>query len=89
MDHKVKLFREIHNCKHCYFFEKPRRCPAMNICPLAEMKMPETVRVKKFLPCPKDDEGNCPYGNEAGTCFGYCWKDILRDFYKAKECKEE
>lgn len=51
--------------------------------------MPEAVRVKNFLPCPKDDVGNCPYGNESGTCFGYCWKEILRDFYKAKENKEE
>lgn len=85
----IKMFREKHDCKHCFLFEKPRRCLAMNTCLLDELYKHKTVRIKEMKTCPKDEGKNCPYGNEAGTCFGYCWKEILRDFYKAKESKEE
>lgn len=84
-----KVFREIHNCKHCFFFEKPRRCPAMNVCPLEEISMPVAVEEKLEFSCPKDDIGNCPYGNAAGTCFGYCWKEILKEFAENRKSKEE
>ena len=93
MDHNQKnainLFREAYNCKHCLYFEKPRLCLAMNSCPLDEKRIPGAVRVKNFQMCPKDEVGNCPYGNDAGTCFGFCWKEILKDFYKKGESKEE
>ncbi len=84
-----KAFREIHNCKHCFFFEKPRRCPAMNVRPLEEISMPVVVEDNQKFSCPKDDIGNSPYGNAAGTCFGYCWKDILKEFAEKRKSKED
>ncbi len=45
--------------------------------------------------CPKDTIGNCPYGNDVGTCFGFCWQEILKEFrakrgnHYEKEAEEE
>jgi hypothetical protein len=46
------------------------KCYIAKFCPVIEEKI---TREK----CSKDKEGNCPYGNEVGTCFGYCWKELL------------
>ena len=39
----------------------------------------EKKNVEK-IKCPKDKEGNCPYGNEVGTCFGFCMQKIVNEF---------
>jgi len=72
---RIKMFREKHGCKDCLYYQKPERCRATKSCPLDKgsihSRQPEKYR------CPKDSKGDCPYGNEVGTCFGHCWENIL------------
>ena len=68
----VRMFQEKHNCKFCLYYKKMRRCEALLICPL------EINKKGNKKSCPLDVEGTCPYKNDAGTCFGFCVKDLLR-----------
>jgi len=84
----VKEFRLKHDCANCLYYEKPRRCEARDYCFLDEDDMVEpevSVKVK----CHKDKEGNCPYGNEVGTCFGFCLRKILEEHQDKKKKQEE
>ena len=63
-------FAKKNGCKVCLYEQERMKCYIAKICPVMDEKM---NRGK----CYKDKEGNCPYGNEVGTCFGYCWKDLL------------
>lgn len=38
--------------------------------------------------CSRDKAGNCPYGNEVGTCFGFCWREILHEFDERKRYRD-
>lgn len=84
----IKEFRIKHDCAHCYYFEKPRRCKGMDKCFLDEDEVPEP-EIEERPRCSRDKEGNCPYGNEVGTCFGYCWKEILNEFKEKKRQEEQ
>lgn len=76
-----KSFREEHDCKYCLYYEN-KSCKANKVCPIEEQ---ENRREPEKIRCPKDKEGNCPYGNDVGTCFGFCWKKILEEHYEAKK----
>lgn len=77
-----KAFRKLHDCEYCLYFEKPRRCYATEQCPLELGKgLKKKVIVKRPI-CPKDRKGGCPYGNDVGTCFGFCFQEILSEFHK-------
>lgn len=81
-----KAFRNLYDCEYCLYYEKSRRCHATQAkgCPLElENRMQEKEIMKRPI-CPRNQEGNCPYGNEVGTCFGLCWKEILLEFYGEK-----
>ena len=46
--------------------------------------------------CPQDETGGCPYGNDVGTCWGFCMRDILKEqrerkrrYEQAEEDKED
>lgn len=80
---KIKEFRIKHDCAHCYYYEKPRRCKGMDKCYLEDDEAQEPEMGENHH-CSRDKEGDCPYANEAGTCFGYCWKEILNEFKKKK-----
>lgn len=79
---KLAKFRDEYDCKHCVLFKQPRQCNANGNCPLEEnskkARKPKRheVQIGKSR-CKKDISGNCPYGNASGTCFNYCWKEIL------------
>ena len=79
-----KAFREIYDCEYCLYNERPRRCHTApeRGCPLEYGK--QIKEVEKIPTCPKDQEGYCPYGNEVGTCFGFCYQQILSKFYKKR-----
>ena len=47
----------------------------------------EAYRIKKG--CLAKDGKSCPYGNDVGTCFGYCWKEILNEFKEKKRQEEQ
>lgn len=83
---EIKEFRELHECKYCLYFEKPRKCLAINRCPLDEGELWKLEGKKKnYLKCPKYDKNQpCLYANEVGTCFGFCALDILREIKKHK-----
>lgn len=81
-----RKFRETHDCYHCRYHNL-KKCPAVKVCPL---DMLGKAAFKRSEPkCPRDETNDCPYGNSAGTCFGYCWREILQDFKRARERKEE
>lgn len=81
----VKVFRTLHDCEYCHYFQKPRRCRAANRCPLEEGKDVQKNEMVNQKICPKDKEGKCPYSNDVETCFGFCWKEILSEFHKNKK----
>lgn len=81
-----KSFKEKHDCIYCLYYERSRKCFEKTHCPLEAGEVFEEKVVEKKPKCPKDKEGNCPYGNEVGTCFGFCWRDILQ---KHKERKQK
>ena len=70
-----KEFRKKHECKSCLYYSKFRTCIATLKCPL-EMEI-SVIKKKK---CPMDEDGLCPYGNDVGTCFGYCIRTILKEY---------
>lgn len=76
----AKSFREKHDCLYCLYFERPRRCFGKTQCPLEVGKEFEEKEVVLKIKCPRDKEGNCPYGNEVGTCFGFCMQQIVKEF---------
>ena len=78
-------FRKKHNCKSCLYYSKTRKCIAELICPLEiDAEVAEKVRT-----CPLDKSGTCPYRNEAGTCFGFCFKELMKEGKQQDEQKEE
>lgn len=74
----IKEFRKKHNCKSCLYYKKMKSCEGLLVCPLEI----ETKEQKKS--CPLDEEGTCPYKNEAGTCFGFCIRKLLQEERKSK-----
>ena len=78
-------FRKKHNCKSCLYYSKTRKCSAELICPL-EIDAKLAVKLRT---CPLDESGTCPYGNEAGTCFGFCIKQILQEQKEGKKQYEQ
>ncbi len=81
----LKQYRREHDCKYCKYYEKPRKCNGEFHCLIEEEQILEQKRRQEKRPdkqrkCPKDTEGNCPYGNDVGTCFGFCWQEILKEF---------
>lgn len=87
---EIAAFRELHECKYCLYFEKPRRCMAIDTCPI-EGDFPNAKSDEKpVLRCPKyDKDSPCPYGNEVGTCFGFCTKKVIEDMKKKREESEK
>ena len=83
-----KEFREKNDCKYCYYYEN-KMCKAVRKCPIEEEEKRFTRRKPHKPRCPKDKEGNCPYGNDVGTCFGFCWKEILAEHNQAKKKREQ
>ena len=80
-----RKFREAHDCYHCRY-RNLEQCPAVVSCPL---EVTRKINKRKAPKCPRDETNDCPYGNDAGTCFGFCWREILRDFKRERESKEE
>lgn len=81
--------RKKHRCLNCLYYEKPQQCFVSNHCPLEDDAEPEKqVQILKHR-CPKDKIGNCPYGNESGTCFGFCWQEILSEHRERKRRNEQ
>lgn len=80
-----KEFRKKHNCKSCLYYSKTRKCIAEQICPL---EIDATV-AKKIRTCPLDESGICPYRNQAGTCFGFCLKQLLMEQEEREEQDEQ
>lgn len=64
-------------------FDMNERCPVKKHCPMDDEKEPKGFP-KKFR-CPRDSVGNCPYGNEVGTCFGPCWLKVLEEHRKRRK----
>ena len=80
----IKEFRKRNGCNSCLYSQNMKRCFMTLICPLMVKK--EKVQIKRT--CPLDATGTCPYQNDAGTCFAFCWKEILKDYKEAKERHE-
>lgn len=88
-----RQFRIAHNCYQCRLYKNPKRCMAEKICPLDVLGERALRRRRR---CPKDNTGDCPYGNGAGTCFGFCMREILKEqrerkrrYEQAEEDKED
>ena len=89
--HKIKAreeknaLRKLHDCDYCLYYEKPRRCYATKQCPMEMEKRIMKKEEVKQPTCQRDKEGNCPYGNAVGTCFGFCFQEILAEFHGNKK----
>lgn len=82
----TKRFKEKHDCKNCFYYKRPRRCFETLRCPLDDVLLDKSHAKK--IKYPKNCEGNCLYGNEVGTCFGFCYKKILKEIKEAKKNEE-
>lgn len=78
-------FRKKHNCKSCLYYSKTRKCGAESSCPL-EIDADVTEKART---CPLDESGTCPYRNEAGTCFGFCMKQLIEEQKERKQKDEQ
>ena len=81
----IKKFREIHHCRLCLYYTKMKTCFDTLSCPLEET----TTEHLNKRSCPLDEDGNCPYKNEVGTCFGFCVKRILQEQKERKQKDEQ
>ena len=87
---EIAEFREKHECKYCLYFDKPRRCMAADNCPIENEFDWKIKEEKRYIQCPRYEiEGPCPYGNEVGTCFGYCARDIVKEMKTKKVVTNE
>lgn len=85
---KINEFRAAYDCKHCYYYQQ-KMCKAMDICFMESESYSRPGRDTESLRCSKDAEGDCPYGNEVGTCFGFCMRDILSEMQERKRRYEK
>ena len=83
-----RKFKETYGCKYCYYYQTSK-CAADQVCMIEEEERTRNAKKTLKVVCPKDQEGGCPYGNDVGTCFGFCWKDILQEFYENKRNKHK
>lgn len=79
-----KTFREKNDCIYCLYYERPRRCFSKTQCPLETGEDIEERESVEKIRCSKDKEGNCPYGNEAGICFGFCMQKSVKEFKEGR-----
>ncbi|MBP3234956.1 MAG: hypothetical protein J6M65_11115 [Eubacterium sp.] len=87
---EIKQFRELHECKYCLYFDKPRRCMAIDSCPIEGEFETSKKEEKPVLKCPKyDQDKTCPYANETGTCFGYCVKEVMKEIKKNRSSSQK
>ncbi|HHX56245.1 MAG TPA: hypothetical protein GX705_07850 [Clostridiales bacterium] len=66
------------------YYERPRRCFSKTQCSLEtgeDIEERESVEKNR---CPKDMEGNCPYSNEVGICFGFCMQKSVKEFKEGR-----
>ena len=73
-------FREKHECIKCLRYQWPRTCFETRKCPFDDGAKTKEILVVKQPTCPKDLKGNCPYGNEVGTCFGHCYQNKHKSY---------
>lgn len=79
---REREFPEEHNCNDCLYHKAPYQCRAKEKCPIELWRLAHIRRIEKQQrkqTCPLDQEGDCPYGNEVGTCFGFCLKKIMEE----------
>lgn len=80
-----KELRKIHDCEYCLYYEKPKRCYTTKECPLERGERSKKKEDIRLSTCPRDKEGNCPYGNDVGTCFGFCFQEMLIEYHANKK----
>lgn len=83
---ETRQFRIVHNCYQCRLYKNPKRCMAEKICPLDVLG---EKALRRWRRCSKDSTGDCPYGNGAGTCFGFCMREILQEQRERKQKYEQ
>ncbi|MBO5424506.1 MAG: hypothetical protein J6A25_03250 [Lachnospiraceae bacterium] len=87
----LRKYRNSHDCAYCLYY-RTDKCDSNFRCYLEEEQtmqhvVLEAYRIKKG--CLAKDGKSCPYGNDVGTCFGYCWKEILNEFKEKKRQEEQ
>ena len=83
-----EVFVDKYNCKQCLYYEKIHECMKTEHCLLENYERLRS-RWKWQKNCSKDKDGTCPYGNEVGTCFGFCMRDILSEMQERKRRYEK
>lgn len=79
---KINNYRIKHNCKECYLF-KNNECKANGYCRFDKQR--RLVYKSKINGCPHNNNEPCCFANEVGTCFGFCYKDQLRESHSKEE----
>ncbi len=79
---KIEIFRQKHDCKECYLF-KNNECKANGYCRFDKQR--RLVYKSKINGCPHNNNEPCCFANEVGTCFGFCYKDQLRESHSKEE----
>jgi hypothetical protein len=77
----VKKFKVFYDCLNCLYKDEYHFCFLNQECKVVDY--PENGCKIYF---DKEECNGCPYGNEIGTCFGFCIRAIL-DEYKLMRFK--
>ncbi len=81
---EYRKFKEQHGCVQCLYKQSIANCFKLKKCFI------NTEKARAFISmCPKDDTGDCPYGNDAGTCFGFCMREIVQEHRERKRKHEQ
>lgn len=87
----LRQYRKEHDCSYCLYY-RTEKCDANMKCYLEEtdkFEYSELQDMRIAKGCLSEDGIECPYGNEVGTCFGFCMTKILEEMRKNETKQEE
>lgn len=73
----IKKFKARYGCLYCLYRNECHECFSHQKCMVADH--PE---IDYIVDSDRNECDGCPYGNETGTCFGFCIRAILYEHKK-------
>ena len=74
LENQVK-FKAHFGCHDCLYKDESHKCFTNSKCRVAGYPETRVTNKSDYEEC-----DGCPYGNSAGTCFGFCIRAILNEY---------
>lgn len=71
----IKMFKAHYGCLDCLYKGQYKTCYGMKVCKVVDNPEIDNEATPDAGECE-----DCPYGNAAGTCFGFCIRAILTEY---------